>query len=120
VHFTGFRSNAPYWIGALDINVAPSRGREGLTKTVIEGMVQGVPAVVSEAGGLPEMVDSNKSGDVFPIDDLNSLTANLITLTGSLEIREAMGACGKEISKDRFSINQTIANTAELYRSMSV
>lgn len=119
-HFTGFRSDAPYLIGALDINVAPSRGREGLTKTVIEGMVQGVPAVVSEAGGLPEMVDSNKSGDVFPIDDLNSLTANLITLTGSLEIREAMGACGKEISKDRFSINQTIANTAELYRSMSV
>jgi glycosyltransferase involved in cell wall biosynthesis len=118
VHFSGLRSDAPYLIGALDINVAPSRGREGLTKTVIEGMAQGVPAVVSEAGGLPEMVDDGKSGYVFPIDDLNSLTHHLRTLANSTETWETMGAGAREIAKKRFSIDETIKSTAELYHSL--
>lgn len=120
VHFTGFRSNAPHLIGALDINLAPSRGREGLTKTVIEGMVQGVPTIASEAGGLTEMVDHGESGYVFPIDNLKLLTQHLETLIESPETQKVMGERGREIAATRFSVNQTIAHTAALYRSLSL
>ena len=119
VHFTGFRSDAPHLIGALDINIAPSRGREGLTKTVIEGMVQGVPTIVSEAGGLPEMVDDGKNGYIFPIDDLSILTQRLKTLIDSPETQHTMGELGREIAITRFSVSQTIAHTAALYRSFA-
>ena len=78
MHFTGFRKDAPALIGALDITVAPSRGREGLTKTILEGMAQSVPAVVSDAGGLPELVDHAHSGFVFPIGDTAQLVAHLV------------------------------------------
>jgi glycosyltransferase involved in cell wall biosynthesis len=77
-----------------------------------------VPAVVSEAGGLPEMVDDGKSGYVFPIDDLNSLTHHLRTLANSTETWETMGAGAREIAKKRFSIDETIKSTAELYHSL--
>lgn len=118
VHFTGFRRDAAALIGALDINTAPSRGREGLTKTIIEGMVQGVPAIVSTAGGLPEMLDDGISGYVFEIDDLRCFTARLKYLIESAERRKLMGERGREISTDRFSIEQTIETTRSLYSKL--
>ena len=118
VHFTGFRSNAPYLIGALDINVAPSRGREGLTKTVIEGMVQGVPAVVARAGGLPEMVVDGESGYVFDIEDVNALTNSITDLIQAEKKRLAMGIRAIQITNRRFSIAQTIQSTGALYQEL--
>lgn len=119
VHFTGFRKDAPALIGALDINVAPSRGREGLTKTILEGMAQSVPAVVSEAGGLPETVDHDHSGFVFPIDDTAQLAAHLEALASSRQLRRTMGRHGKAIAGDRFHINRTVEATAALYADLA-
>lgn len=115
VHFTGFRRDAAALIGALDINTAPSRGREGLTKTIIEGMVQGVPAIVSTAGGLPEMVDDGSSGYVFEIDDLRCFTDRLKYLIESAERRKLVGERGRDIAINRFSIDRTIETTRSLY-----
>ena len=118
VHFTGFRSNAPYLIGALDINVAPSRGREGLTKTVIEGMVQEVPAVVSEAGGLPEMVDQDQTGYIFPIDNLPYLVEILSKMIMERKRWPTLGANSLKKAHKEFAVTKTIEQTKNLYLSL--
>ena len=119
VHFTGFRADAPRLIGALDINTAPSRGREGLTKTVIEGMAQAVPAVVSSAGGLPELVDDGETGYVVAIDDPDGLTHRLSQLIEDPARRAAMGRAAQRSIADRFSIEKTVTATAALYRDLT-
>jgi len=119
VHFTGFRQDAPRLIGALDINTAPSRGREGLTKTVIEGMAQGVPAVVSTAGGLPELVEDGETGYVVDIDDLPAMVHRLKTLIDNPGRREGMGREARHRIGERFDVKATIQSTAELYRDLS-
>jgi glycosyltransferase involved in cell wall biosynthesis len=119
VHFTGFRSDAPYLIGALDINVAPSRGREGLTKTIIEGMVQNVPAVVSTAGGLPELITNNLDGLIFPIDEQQELTKCLRDIASNKEKRESMGNNSAASIEAKFQITNTILKTALCYRALS-
>ncbi|MEX0431335.1 glycosyltransferase [Spiribacter insolitus] len=118
VHFTGFRKDAPRLIGALDINTAPSRGREGLTKTVIEGMAQQVPAVVSTAGGLPELVDDGITGRVIAIDDLNGLIDALLSLVECGDLRQRMGLAAKTVIKEKINIERTISSTAEIYRTI--
>ena len=117
IHFTGFRKDAPRLIGALDVNTAPSRGREGLTKTVIEGMAQQVPAVVSTAGGLPELVNDGITGHVIAIDDLQALVNALLPLAESDDYRKQMGVAAKTTIKEKFNIRSTILSTAELYRT---
>ncbi|MEX0449084.1 glycosyltransferase family 4 protein [Spiribacter sp. 221] len=119
VHFTGFRTDAPRLIGALDINTAPSRGREGLTKTVIEGMAQGIPAVVSTAGGLPELVEDGETGYVVDIDDLEVLVNRLKTLVDDPEQRRGMGRKARYRIGERFDVKATIESTAKLYRDLS-
>jgi glycosyltransferase involved in cell wall biosynthesis len=118
VHFTGYRNEASSLIGALDINVAPSRGREGLTKSIIEGMVQGVPSVVSDAGGLPELVADETPSPVFPAEDLGRLTA-LIQQT----IERGTGNDGLNTRQSRlpsrFLLDSTIEQTHELYKELA-
>ncbi|MEX0382733.1 glycosyltransferase family 4 protein [Spiribacter sp. 1M153] len=118
VHFTGFRPDAPRLIGALDINTAPSRGREGLTKTVIEGMAQGIPAVVSTAGGLPEMIRDGETGYVVPIDDLTALRERIAALVQDPAARVRMGRNARADIRRRFDISATIRQTADLYHAL--
>lgn len=117
IHCTGYRSDATALIGALDVNCAPSRGREGLTKTVIEGMAQAVPAVVSNAGGLPEMINHGESGYIFPVDDLEKFAQYLNELIASPTLKNSLGRNGQKLAQQRFNINNTIKSTATLYES---
>lgn len=59
------------WLKGLDIYVHPSL-TEGLARTIIEAMSRACPAVVTDAGGSPELVDSRY---VCPKRDSASLAA---------------------------------------------
>lgn len=117
VHFTGYRSDAIRILGALDINTAPSR-REGLPKSVIEGMAQGIPAVVTNAGGLPEIIDDGENGFVVEIDDLDAFTRQLTTLIAEPELRDRMGKRAKEKMLRSFDITRTVESTAAVYHQL--
>lgn len=118
VHLAGYRSDAAAIIGACDVVVAPSRGREGLTKSVIEAMAQGRPAIVSTAGGLPEMVDDGRSGYVIPIDDVDALADRIRRLAADPEAARAMGCRARSVVADRFSAEHTVERTLALYREL--
>ncbi|RQD56882.1 MAG: glycosyltransferase family 1 protein [Desulfonatronovibrio sp. MSAO_Bac4] len=115
VHFAGFRKDAPAILGSCNLAVAPSRGREGLTKSIIEPMAQGVPAVVTEAGGLPEMVEHGVSGYVVPIDDPTALAKAIGILSSDPELCRQFGERAKESMQEKFSIDQTVSNTMQMY-----
>jgi glycosyltransferase involved in cell wall biosynthesis len=118
VHLTGYRKDAPRLISAVDIVVAPSRGREGLTKGVIEAMVHQIPAVVSDAGGLPELVDHDRCGFIVKKEDPFELARALEFLAENPERRLAMGVAAKQKIINQFSIHQTILQTLALYREL--
>ena len=119
VHFTGFTPNAPKLIGALDFNIAPSRGREGLTKTVIEGMAQGVPAIVSDAGGLPELVENEVNGYIFKAGKIEDLIEKMSLLIKDKSKIENFGNASVDFVKKKFSIEKTKEETLALYRRLT-
>jgi glycosyltransferase involved in cell wall biosynthesis len=118
VHFTGYRHDAPYLLPAFHINVAPSRGREGLTRTVIEGMAQGIPAVATTAGGLPELVADGETGFIVPPDDPVQLASRLCYLAEHPTVHQKMARASKERIASRFDVSQTVSLTAACYRTL--
>lgn len=118
VHFAGYRTDASELLSGIDIVVAPSRGREGLTKGVIEAMAQGIPAVVSTAGGLPELVEDGVTGHVISIDDVLALRSAIQKLAADPEQRAAMGVTSKQRIVDCFPIKKTVEQTALLYTEL--
>lgn len=118
VHLLGYRTDAPALIGACHVACAPSRGREGLTKAIIEPMAQGIPVVVTRAGGLPELVEDGRSGFVVEIGDVRALAERIVRLAREPELRSAMGREARLQMHARFDVDATVNRTLALYQSL--
>lgn len=68
--FAGFQEDVGSWIAAMDVFAFPSR-EEGLGSSVLDAMLQGVPVVTSDVGGLPELVGDQERG--IMLDNHNPL-----------------------------------------------
>jgi len=72
VHFAGAVPHAelPGWLALADIYVQPSVGEEAFGISVVEGLACGLPALVSNQGGLPEIVCDESVGHRLPPGDV--------------------------------------------------
>ena len=98
VQFVGAVPHAevPHWLQQLHIYAAPSRlDSESFGVAVIEAGACGLPVVVSDAGGLPEVVVAGETGLVVPRDDVPALQAALKRLVLDAALRDRLGAAGR-------------------------
>jgi glycosyltransferase involved in cell wall biosynthesis len=72
VRFAGHRTDASELVSGADVFVMPSRS-EALCQALLEAMHQGVCPVVSNAGGMKEVVRHEREGIVFPSEDVAAL-----------------------------------------------
>lgn len=73
----------------LDLLVMPSR-RESSSNTVLEAMSMGIPVVVSDAGGLPELVDHGACGIIIDVEDVSALAATIHRVARDHELRQQL------------------------------
>jgi len=118
IHVLGFRRDAPELTAACDAFVLPSTKREGLARSLIEAMAYGVAPVVTDCGGNPEIVVHGTSGLVVPVSDAAALAAAIVRLRDP-DLRRRVGAAARERIRQSFRIEDTIAQTLELYRSLA-
>lgn len=79
LHMAGRVDGAGDLAGALDVFVMPSR-HEGLCRALLEAMAAGTCPVVSDAGGMKEMVRHGRDGLVVPREDVAALAAAIRSL----------------------------------------
>ena len=81
VIFTGWRDDIPAVMKCVDIFVhCPTTFIEGLARTCLETMAVGIPAVVSENGGMPDAVLDGITGFVVPPGDIEDMAESVVTL----------------------------------------
>ncbi|PPK65015.1 glycosyltransferase family 4 protein [Actinokineospora auranticolor] len=80
-------------IGAADVVVIPSRHEE-LGGTVLEALTARRAVVVTDVGGLPEVVGHGEAGLVVPPCDPQALAAAVRKLLEAPELRADFGAAG--------------------------
>jgi glycosyltransferase involved in cell wall biosynthesis len=118
IHVLGHRADAVGITAACDVFVLPSTKREGLARSLIEAMAQGVAPVVTDCGGSPELVTEGVNGLVVPVNDSGALAAAIARLHDDPDLRGRLGAAARERIRNDFRIEDTIAKTLELYRSL--
>jgi L-malate glycosyltransferase len=90
-------AQVPQWLQRMDIYVAASRlDSESFGVAVLEACACGLPVVVSDAGGLPEVVLTGQTGLVVPRDDVPALTQALQQLMADPAQRHRLGDAGRE------------------------
>lgn len=119
IHLAGYRENAPEIQAACDVCVLPSIRREGLPKTVMEGMAYGVPPIVTDSGGSPELIEHGVSGLIVEPGSVEALAGAILELYGDDTRRRAMGAAARERMAREFTVERTVEQTLRLYRELA-
>ncbi|MBD9384409.1 glycosyltransferase [Achromobacter sp. ACM04] len=90
--------------------------REALSFACREIMGLGLPALVSDAGGLPENVTDGVDGWIVPARDVPAITAKLRFMLDHPDAVRAMGAQARETSLRDFNLERFAAATLDVYR----
>jgi len=120
IHFAGFRKDASSLTGACDIAVMPSIEREGLPKAAREAMAQGVPPIVTDVGGMPELVEHEKCGLVIPPRDAGAIARAVRLLATDNRFRIQLGRAARARIEGPFHFQHTVEKTLAVYRRLGV
>lgn len=118
VHFTGYVNNAPEVLAACDVCVLPSLKREGLPRSIIEGMAYGVPPIVTNSGGSPELVEHLINGLIVEPGLAAGLADAILQFYRDPDFRKRAGAAAKNTIATRFTVEQTVEKTYQLYKEL--
>jgi glycosyltransferase involved in cell wall biosynthesis len=116
VRLTGLLKNAADLVAGADLFVMPSRS-EGLCRALLEAMSHGLCPVVSDAGGMKEVVRHGQDGLVFPRGNVPALAAALQRLHGDRGLLAALGQSAQRRMND-FTPAAMAERLAGLYRTV--
>jgi len=115
VEFTGYLEGGDQLSRAFDVQVVPSLS-ESFGLVTLEAISAGVPVVVTNTGGSPEIVRDGKEGFHFTPGDEKSLAGILDRLLVAPELRHELGQCGAQRGEEYFSFSRMLDRTEEVYR----
>lgn len=95
VSFLGWRGDVTTLVAQSDILLMPSLS-EGVPNTVQEAMTLGVAVIGSTAGGIPEIIENQKTGYSIELQDHNAWLAALENLVHKPEFRAQVGRNARE------------------------
>ena len=113
VIFTGFRTDSADLLRAADLSVLVST-KEGLSNTLLESLVAGLPVVASRVGGNAEVV-AGGAGLLVPPRDANALAHAVEMIAGDPAAAVRMGARGREHVRREFTVARMADQTAALW-----
>jgi len=113
IFFVGRCDDVASLLFASDIGVLSSKA-EGFANAILEYMAAGLPVVATDVGGAREAIVEGETGFLVPSGDNLAMAERIIQLLKSDKLR-AMGERGRAIVETKFSAENHLENTLELY-----
>jgi glycosyltransferase involved in cell wall biosynthesis len=119
VIFTGLipPHEVPRYISVMDVVVHLSL-REGLPRTLPQALACGKPVVAFDLDGSGEVCLDGKTGFLVKAEDVTTLTERVVRLLRDRELAGRMGAAGRELVRENFSVETMVRRIDELYQRL--
>ena len=118
VKMLGSRRDVEDIVAAADIGVLFTRA-EGISNAIIEYMALGKPVLTTDqAGGSKEIVEDGVSGFILPAE-ADSIERTLSRLLDDTELRMRLGAKGRRIIEERFTVQKMGEEFLKAYESLT-
>jgi glycosyltransferase involved in cell wall biosynthesis len=108
-----FSANALDYLYASDVVILPSRS-EALPRCILEAMALGTPVIASDVDGIPEMIEHEHSGLLFPSSESERLVEALIKIYADRDWSRHLAERARQRYWDHFSR----AHQIERYRKL--
>jgi glycosyltransferase involved in cell wall biosynthesis len=106
VTFHGWTNDVPEALQELEILAVPSGPEEAATRVILEAFSAGTPVVACRAGGIPEIVEHNRTGILTASSDPGALAESLGLLMSDPDLMERLSAAGRREWQRRFRIER--------------
>lgn len=122
VHFTGFVDNARTYLKAFDMFILPSL-KEGMPYGLLEAGAAGLTSIASNVGGIPDIIEDQKTGILINPREKVSIVQALAHLTNDtprdLSVTHLLGQTLKKKIAEKYTLQSMIENTVKVYASKS-
>ncbi|MBL7070069.1 MAG: glycosyltransferase family 4 protein [Candidatus Omnitrophica bacterium] len=126
VNFLGVKDNVlidsyslddmPKLYAASSVCVYPSTASEPFGLTMLEALSSGKPMIVTNTGGMPEIIKEGVNGFIVPIKDFESLASRIIQLLRDDDLRERLGNTGRQMVEQQYTKEIVAHNTLNIYK----
>ena len=115
IFLIGAVDEASQYLQAFDLFVLSSRS-EALGYVIVEAALAGMPIIASRVGGIPEIVEHERSALLVPSGDVEMLAHAYLKLRGDETARKFLSAGALERAKN-FTFADTLSKTTALYEN---
>ena len=105
------------YLQVADIGLFTSE-TESFCLSILEAMCFGCPSVSTRVGGIPEVVEDNRSGLLVPFGDVAALASALEGLIHDKTRRDALARAAQARARERFSAEIIVPRYEALYRRL--
>ncbi len=117
VRLVGWVADVARLLPTLSLFVSASRA-EPFGLSIIEAMAAGVPVIATRSEGALEIIDTDQSGRLVTIGDVEALAKAMAELLDDQSDRERLAGNAQVVVRERFSLASMIDKTEQLYRGV--
>ncbi len=114
---TGFRNDIDAIFKEIDVFLMTSK-EEGLGSTVLDAFANRVPVVATAGGGIPEVVQHEKTGLLCPIQAPEELAESLFRMLSDEALRATVTSNAMTILHQKFTKEVMAQQTLEWYKAV--
>ncbi len=118
IEWRGNVGDVPALLTAIDILIHASITPEPFGQVIIEGMAAGLPVIATRGGGVPETVESGRTGLLVPMGDANALAEALLTVLRDPKTATQIGRNGWHEVRERFLPSRTAGQIEAVYETL--
>jgi glycosyltransferase involved in cell wall biosynthesis len=114
IYLLGNRDDIYTVMKACDLILLTS-GNEGTPNVLLEAQYLSVPVVATNAGGIPEIVNSGVTGLLHEVGDIEGMSRSVIKILLDKQYALQLGKEGHRLTKENFSIEYMFKRNISLY-----
>jgi len=117
VVFLGKVDDVPKKLGVADLMLLPSE-LESFGLAALEGMACEVPSIATNVGGLPEVIDHEKTGFLAPVGDVDMMARCATEILSDEKRLREMSKLARYEAQARFCTTRIIPQYEDFYRKV--
>lgn len=117
VHFLGKQDRVNELLPLADLMIMPS-ALESFGLAALEAMACKVPAIATEVGGVPELIEHGVTGLLYPVGDIDGMAAGAISLLTDHSKLNTMREAARKDAQKRFCASLVLPKYVKYYENI--
>jgi glycosyltransferase involved in cell wall biosynthesis len=118
VIFTGYRTDLPQTLAAMDIFAYPSTEKDTSPLALLSAMAVGLPIVAFDIAGIREVIGESEAGLLVPVKQVEIFAQWLAYLLTHTEDRQQMAWAARSQAEERFSLQSYVSQMEDVLHTV--